>query len=120
MKVLIVGNEPELVAIWARSLARAGCAITHVLSQDEAIAALQHRAYHVVILDLSLSPGSALAVADFAGYRWPDARVIPVTSSTFFSDGSVFQHIANACTSIGKDTPADDIAAIVEHYGTQR
>jgi len=46
--------------------------------------------FDVIVLDLALEEGSALAVADFASYRHPDARVIFVTNASFFSDGSIF------------------------------
>ena len=36
--------------------------------------------------------GVAMAVADFASYRRPEARVIFVTNTSFFSDGSIFAH----------------------------
>ena len=47
--------------------------------------------YHIVVLDLILDEGSAFAVADFMNYRQPDAQVIFVTNTSFFSDGSIFQ-----------------------------
>jgi hypothetical protein len=40
-----------------------------------------------------------------------------VTNSTFFSDGSLFNHIPNACAYVKMHTPPEDIAAIVDHYG---
>ena len=62
---------------------------------------------------------SALAVADYASYRLPDARVICVTNTSFFSDGSIFAHIGNASTLVPIGTPPEDIAAMVEYYGTR-
>ena len=41
--------------------------------------------YHIVVLDLILDEGSAFAVADFMNYRQPDAQVIFVTNTSFFS-----------------------------------
>jgi hypothetical protein len=52
-----------------------------------------------------------------ASYRQPGAKVIFVTDTTFFSDGSIFRHIPNACAFIRAETPPDDLVAIVEHYG---
>ncbi len=71
----------------------------------------------VIVLDLILSDGSAFAVADFSSYRQPDAKVIFVTNSTFFSDGSIFRHIPNACAMVPAETRPEDIGALVEHYG---
>ena len=80
------------------------------------MAGIQQYAVDVIVLDLMLDQGSAFAVADFASYRQPEARVVFVTRSTFFSDGSIFSHIPNACGFFRIDTPPEDLAAIVRHY----
>ena len=64
--------------------------------------------------------GSALAVADFASYRRPDARVLFVTNTSFFSDGSILSHSPNACAYVQSETPPEDLAAMVEHYAVPR
>jgi len=84
--------------------------------QDDAIATLNIKAPDVIILDLVLQDGSALAVADYANYRCPQSRVIFVTNTRFFSDGSIFAHAANACAFVQTATPPEDLAAMVEHY----
>ncbi|WP_102107906.1 response regulator [Oceaniglobus roseus] len=117
MKILIVGDVPKLTDLWASCLRARGASVTVVACQDAAIRALQSGAWEVLILNLSMRDGSALAVADFASYRYPDTKIIPVTSSTFFSDGSVFRHVPNACTSLGIAMAPEDMATIVEHYG---
>ena len=118
MRVLIVEADADLAQIWGRHLERRGAAVRIVGSQEEAIAVIQEdEAVDVIVLDLVLEPGSAFAVADFASYRVPEAKVIFVTRTTFFSDGSIFRHIPNAYAFIGAETPVDDLAAMVEHYG---
>lgn len=87
-------------------------------SQGEAIRLLQLNEVNVVVLDLILTEGSAFAVADFCSYRQPSAKVIFVTDSSFFSDGSIFQHIPNACAMMPAELSPDDLGALVEHYGT--
>ena len=77
-------------------------------------------AYHIVMLDLILDQGSAFAVADFMNYRQPDAQVIFVTNTSFFSDGSIFQLFSNACAYVQSETAPDDLAAINEHYAASR
>jgi DNA-binding NtrC family response regulator len=117
MRVLIVEGNSELGAIWSRSIERLGVDVQLAVSQSEAIAVLRDQDINVIILDLVLQDGSAFAVADFASYRNPDSKVIFVTNTTFFSDGSIFRHIPNACAFVQSHTPPDDIAAMVEHYG---
>jgi len=117
MKVLIVESRPELGTLWSRHLERQGYAVTQVLSQDDAVCYLSNDQADIIVLDLVLSQGSALAVADFASYRQPDARIIFVTDTTFFSDGSIFNHASNACAFLPAGTPPEDLAAMVAHYG---
>ena len=118
MNVLIVESRPELGSIWARHLERQGYDVAQAQSQDEAVAHLSEQQADIIVLDLVLDHGSALAVADFASYRHPEARVIFVTDTTFFSDGSIFNHASNACAFLTSGTPPEDLAAMVAHYGS--
>ncbi|GAA6162128.1 response regulator [Ruegeria sp. HU-ET01832] len=120
MNVLIVESNPDLGRVWQRHLERQGAAVTLVTGQEAAILALYGAEFDIIVLDLVLEAGSALAVADFASYRRPEARVIFVTNTTFFSDGSVFAHSPNACAYVQSATPPEDLAAMVEHYAAGR
>nr|WP_242601356.1 hypothetical protein [Pseudaestuariivita atlantica] len=91
--------------------------VTQVGGQSGAISALTTRTFDIIVTDLMLQEGSALAVADFANYRHPEARVIFVTNTTFFSDGSIFQHCSNACAYLPRGFKPEDLAALVEHHG---
>ncbi len=117
MQVLIVEGRPDLGWIWRRSLERAGASVDLVHDQAAAVRQINTTDYSVIVLNLVLAEGSAFAVADYASYRRPCAKVIFVTNTTFFSDGSIFQHVPNACAFVPTDTPPDDLAAMVEHYG---
>lgn len=117
MKVLIVEGEPDLGAVWESHLIRQGAEVAVASSQDDAIAHLQGAVVDVIVLDLVLPDGSALAVADFASYRQPEARIIFVTNTSFFSDGSIFRYSPNACAFVQSATPPGDLAAMVSHYG---
>lgn len=117
MRVLIVESDPGLAGIWELHLCRQEAEVLIAASQEEAIATLQSHVVDVIVLDLLLDHGSAFAVADFASYRQPSSRVIFVTRTTFFSDGSIFQHIPNACAFLPAATPPEDLVAVVDHYG---
>lgn len=116
MQILIVETDSGLAGIWSRHLERLGCQVAVATSQEAAVSTLQQRTVDVIVLDLMLEQGSAFAVADFASYRRPEARVVFVTRSSFFSDGSIFSLIPNACGFFRIDTPPEDLAAIVRHY----
>lgn len=118
MQVLIVETTAELAEIWRRHLARQGHDVIVAHSDTAAVRAIATQTLDVIILDLVLDGGSALAVADFAQYRQPGAKVIVVTDTTFFSDGSFFAITPNARAFVQSATPPDDLAAMVEHYGS--
>lgn len=117
MKVLIVESENGLADIWQKHLERIGMRVTRCSGQSDAIAHLSSFDTDIIILDLMLDEGSAFAVSDYASYRMPDTRVIFVTNTSFFSDGSIFAFASNACAFVQRGTPPEDLAAMVEHYG---
>ncbi len=117
MKVLIVESNPELANIWSGHLSRGGSDVQIALNEAEAVEILGDQSFDIIVMDLVLDHGSAFAVADFASYRRPEARVIFVTDTSFFSDGSIFQHIPNACAFLPAATSPEDLQAVIDHYG---
>lgn len=115
--ILIVASNASLSEIWARHLERQGQDVCIVHAQAEAIDFLREGQADVIVLDLMLEEGSAFAIADFANYRQPNARIVFVTRSTFFSDGSLFTHIPNTAAVLQEQTPPNDLAAIVAYHG---
>ena len=109
MRTLIVQSNYALGQVWARHLERLGADVLHVITGEEALNAIQDKYFDVIVLDLVLTQGSALTVAD--------ANVVFVTDTTFFSDGSIFAHSSNARAFVETATPPTDLAAIVMHYG---
>jgi DNA-binding NtrC family response regulator len=118
MRVLIVESDANLGWLWQRHLQRSCGTVDLVPGQTAAAEQIERVTYEVIVLDLMLKEGSAFAVADYASYRQPAAKVIFVTNTSFFSDGSIFRHIPNACAFLPTETPPDDLAAVVEHYGS--
>ncbi|MBE9637670.1 response regulator [Salipiger mangrovisoli] len=119
MKVLIVQADRILAGRWSKHLEHNGADVRIVADQESATRLMQTEEVDVIVLDLMLASGSALAVADFASYRRPDCRVVFVTDSPVFSDGSIFQHCANACAYLPSATAPADLAAMIEHYGAR-
>ncbi|NDR56865.1 response regulator [Aliiruegeria sabulilitoris] len=120
MQVLIVESSRDLGWLWKRHIERMGHEVSLAQGQAEAIAFLHDRSFQVIILDVVLEEGSAFAVSDFASYRRPAARVIFVTNTSFFSDGSIFSLASNACAFLQSETPPEDLAAMVEYHGKAR
>lgn len=119
MKVLIVESECELGLIWQRALERLGVQVVLVTDQATAVQALRDQSFELIILDLVLENGSAFAISDFANYRRPAAQVMFVTNTSFFSDGSIFQHCPSACAYVQSATAPEDIAMMVTHYAAR-
>ncbi|MGJ8622674.1 MAG: hypothetical protein ACSHW1_07840 [Yoonia sp.] len=117
MQVLIVESNPLLGNEWGRYLKKLGADFVLAPTGDDAFRLINARSFDVIVLNLVLGGGSALAIADLAFFRQPDANVVFVTDTTVFSDGSIFRHSANARAFIEARTPAKDLAEIVHHYG---
>ncbi len=115
MRVLIAQHNLELGSFWAGFLEREGVVVSMVSSQQEALKILRHQTFEALILEMVLPDGGAIAIADFAAYRMPDVPVITVNSSTFFSDGSIFQLMPNVQSVIQAPVVGEDLAAIVSH-----
>ncbi|MEM1130660.1 MAG: response regulator [Pseudomonadota bacterium] len=119
MSVLIVESDPHLGAVWKRHLERQGNHVALAETQQTAIEAMLAKDVALILLNVELRDGSALAVADFASYRYPSIKVVFVTAKKFFSDGSIFSLAPNACAYVAAGTPVDDLAAMVEHYAAR-
>lgn len=120
MRILIVEGNPSLGRIWCDHLERLGYEVVLVTGQDGAVKYLEDESFNAIVLNLVLKGGSAFAVADYASYKRPDAKVIFVTDTSFFSDGSIFALVPNACAYVQEKTPPNDLAAIVAHYAGDR
>ncbi|MEL6681555.1 MAG: response regulator [Pseudomonadota bacterium] len=118
MRVLIVQSNRNLGLLWQRHLERLDSDVTLVHNGEQALNQIEAMVFDVIVLDLVLTQGSALTVADFAQFRQPQANVVFVTDTTFFSDGSIFNHSANARAFIQTATPPRDLAEIVHYYGS--
>ncbi|MBE3638750.1 hypothetical protein [Mangrovicoccus algicola] len=116
MHVLIVESDADLGRVWQRHLMRTGKRVTLVHTEADAIGELDRGPVSILVLDAILEDGSAFAVADYAGYRWPEMKIVFVTRRSFFSDGSIFQHAANACTMLSSDANPSDLDAVLDHY----
>lgn len=120
MRVLIVESKRERAELWQRHLSRAGADVVVVSGQEPAAKALLMGSYDVIVMNVLLAEGSAVAIADLAAYRRPEARVIFVSGSRFFSDGTIFELCTNAAALVQPDLPPQDLVALVEHHGQPR
>ena len=116
MKVLIVEAGGQLGQIWADHMRRIGAQVNVADSESAAVEYLRANEFEILVLSMECDDGAAISVADYASYRRPDMKVVFVSASSFFSDGSVFSYMSNACAMVPPATNPDDLAALVEYH----
>ena len=112
MQTLLVEYNGDLGTIWARFLGRQGIDCQLVTNAAAAYDMLRQQSFDVMVLDVELPDGEALAVADFATYRNPDIAIIAVTARGFFSDSAIFSLIPNARGLLREPLRPEDMAAL--------
>ncbi len=118
MNVLIVESNPNLGMLWKSHVERLGPEnVVLVDGLDSAVHEIMTHPWDVIVLNLVLDDGGAMAISDYASYRQPEASLLIVNSSSFFSDGSIFNHIANARACLPTSARPEDLANMVAHYG---
>ncbi|SEV88450.1 Response regulator receiver domain-containing protein [Aliiroseovarius sediminilitoris] len=117
MRVLIVETNPELAKLWASHLLRQGIEVECAHDPDGVTHLLDHQSFDVVVLNATFAGGNSIAIADYVAFRLPTARVVFVTASTFFSDGSIFNHITNVHACVSADIPSEDLANVIAFHG---
>lgn len=117
LSVLIVESNRDLAHLWQSHLQRCGAGVLVAHTQNGALEVLEEHRVDLIILNVVLRGGSAFSLSDKVRALHSDIPIIYVTNSTFFSDGSVFAFCPNACAYVQTDTPPEDLAAMVEHYG---
>ena len=116
MRILLVQHDRGISELWAGFLQRHEIDVVSAYTQSAAIDLLRFEMFDALVLDLVLPDGGAIAISDYATYRYPDVPIVAVTSTSFFSDGSIFELIPNARSLMRSPVRPDDLAAVLEHY----
>ena len=116
MRVLVVADDPGLGGIWSHHIATLGAEVGLAVTLEAAVSALAGRLFDAIVIDLTMDRRGALSLADLAAFRSPGARVIFVTGSAIFSDGSIFRLSPNAAAFLPRATRPEDLAAIAVHH----
>jgi DNA-binding NtrC family response regulator len=117
MRILVVESKRELAELWQRHLERVGAEVRLAFDQEEAAREILLGPFDVIIMNAILENGSAFAIADLAGYRRPESRVIFVSGTQFFSNGSLFDICPNACALVQPSVPPEDLVALAQYHG---
>ncbi|MCK0126198.1 response regulator [Gelidibacter sp. F2691] len=116
MRILIIEENPDLAKIWSAHLVRQGMHVSHAATKPQATALLSNQDFDAILLDADIDGGRPFALADFIAYRLPKARIIFVTSTSFFSDVSVFSLASNAHACVPADSEPADIVSLVDYH----
>jgi len=117
MRVLIVEERLNRGAIWKAFLERNGAQVCLVTDSDSAMTNLTSQIFDALVINIAMKSCAILAISDLASYRNPNIAIVTVTAGSFFSDGSIFKLMPNACGCLGDDVQPQDLADIVSHYG---
>ena len=79
-QVLVVDNDPEMLDLLRQHLEHEGRIVTAVGSGDDAIKALEHTSFDVVLTDLVMDGTDGWAVLQETQRRQPEARVVLMTA----------------------------------------
>ncbi|MEO0417127.1 MAG: response regulator, partial [Verrucomicrobiota bacterium] len=77
--VLIIDDEAPILNLMAKACETAGHTVTAVLSEPEALAALDREAPDLMIVDLVLGDKSGMDLVRSTTQRFPDTKVVMVT-----------------------------------------
>jgi DNA-binding NtrC family response regulator len=80
LQVLVVDDNPRMVALIQRWLARAGCQVIGVTTVQDALAALTANAVSWVITDLMMPTGDGMDILVYACTHQPQAKIIIMTA----------------------------------------
>lgn len=116
MNILIVEEDMASAAKKLVALEGLGFCVRMATTASEAVQVISCAPMDVIVLDLLLSQGRALAIADLAAYRQPNARLILLTSGQYFADGSIFSVCSNAVAILRTNMDTDDLCAIIAHH----
>ncbi len=119
MTILIVEQNFDLAEVWKLHLEELGHEVELAADQSSAIQCLQAQPVTVMVLNIELEAGSALDIADFAGFRYPAVKVLFTGTGRTFADGSIFSLAGNAIAYIAAGTDPRDLALMVDHHAKQ-
>jgi len=78
-KVLVVDDDEVVRLSYQRSLEAANCNVETVLSGEDALHALEHENFDVVLLDLRMAGMDGMSVLKAIKRDWPNSEVVVIT-----------------------------------------
>ena len=79
IKVLVVDDDESVRLSYQRSLQAAQCEVEAVLNGEDALRALEHQRFDVVLLDLRMPGMDSMSVLKTIKQTWPKSEVLVIT-----------------------------------------
>jgi DNA-binding response OmpR family regulator len=112
--VLVVDDNPRMVSLIKRWLARAGYQVIGVTTVQEALAALTANTIAWVITDLMMPTGDGMDILSFARTHHPQAKIIIMTA--FGSDATRQRAFARGAHAfLSKPFSGGALLALLDH-----
>ncbi|MEL7216031.1 MAG: hypothetical protein AAGJ96_08910 [Pseudomonadota bacterium] len=111
MNVLAIGSETVPLEAWAEALAREGVELQFRRNVFDTRRDLLTHSVKVLLLDLEMPEIAPLALADLAAFRHPDVHILPITTGTRFTDGSLYRVVPNMHFTL---TPRMNVSDVVQ------
>ena len=78
--VLLVDDDPSLLAILALALRRAGLSVTPCPTTAKALAELKRKSFRWLVTDAQMSPQDGFSLAEEAKRLVPDLRIVMISA----------------------------------------
>lgn len=115
MKCLVADDNADLARLWGLALGADGHDVTVCTDGDAAVNQMRVQDFDLLILDLFMPGGGALALARVAVYNNPAAQVLVVTGADCFAYGELLEMGGNIAMVLRKPVSPDDLRSYVAH-----
>ncbi len=120
MKCLVADDNPDLARLWAPALSADGHDVTACTDGHDAVNQMRVANFDLLVLDLFMPGGGALALARVAIYNNPDAQVLVVTGADCFAYGELLEMGDNIAMVLRKPVSPRDLRSFVSHLDGKR
>ena len=115
MKCLVADDNADLARLWALAIEGDGHDVTVCTDGDAAVNQMRVQDFDLLILDLFMPGGGALALARVAVYNNPAAQVLIVTGADCFAFGELLEMGDNIAMVLRKPVSPNDLRSYVAH-----
>jgi len=117
--VLVVDDDEVVRLSYQRSLQAAHCNVEAVFNGEDALRALQHKCFDVVLLDLRMPGMDGMAVLKTIKQRWPETEVVIITGYPTIETAKEAVRLG-AYDYLAKPVGPDDVINVANSAMTQK